>query len=232
MSFSIGYAEHEAKKDQMKVGVPGGGAPSQPQAIIECPVDRIGGFRLTNQGDTDFDYQLCLRGLSRAIAAEVVGPLGSQNYRGEFAFKQITPGTVVILEAAGETFTDNGDGTLTGDAGGTGTVDYALGTYDVTFAAVTTGAVTANYTTVGWIRYGAAATLVGGGGGRYVELEPALGDPWADAIKGHSHVGIEAYCAGGSDDSLMDVQATHFGDDSEFKLDEPIEIRGNLNTTY
>lgn len=34
-----------------------------------------------------------------------------------------------------ETFTDNGDGTLTGDAGGTGTIDYATGAVSVTFNA-------------------------------------------------------------------------------------------------
>lgn len=232
MGFNIGYAEHAAKRDELKVGVPGGGAPSQPQAIVECPVARVGGFRLTNQGDTDFDYQLCLRGRTRSIAGEAVGALGSQNYRGEFAFKQIVPGTVVIAEAGGETFSDNGDGTLTGDAGGTGTVDYKNGTYDVTFNAITAGAVTADYDTVGWERYGAAATLAGGGGGRYEELEPTLGDSWADAIKGHTHVGLEAYCSASDEFSLMDVEAVHFGDDSEFKLDVPVELGGNLNTTY
>jgi len=237
MGFNIGYAEHAAKRDEIKVGVPGGGAPSQPQAIVECPVARVGGFRLTNQGDTDFDYQLCLRGKTRSVAAEVLSvAVGIASLRGEFANKQLVPGTVVIVEAAAapETFTDNGDGTLTGDKGGSGTVDYANGTFDVTFAAVSTGNTTADYDTVGWERYAAlaAATLAGGGGGRYIELEPGQGDNWADAIKGHTHVGIEAYCALSGEDSLMDVEATHFGDDSEFKLVQPIELGGNLNTTY
>lgn len=51
-------------------------------------------------------------------------------------------GTVTITDAlAQETFTDNGDGTLTGSAGGSGTVDYATGvvalTYNAALAAAT-----------------------------------------------------------------------------------------------
>jgi hypothetical protein len=43
-----------------------------------------------------------------------------------------------------ETFTDNRDGTLTGSAGGTGTINYATGAYSITFAASAT-TVTADY---------------------------------------------------------------------------------------
>jgi hypothetical protein len=43
-----------------------------------------------------------------------------------------------------ETFVDNYDGTLTGSAGGTGTINYATGAYSITFAASAT-TVTADY---------------------------------------------------------------------------------------
>lgn len=43
-----------------------------------------------------------------------------------------------------ETFTDNLDGTLTGSAGGTGTINYTTGVYALTFAAAP-GAITATY---------------------------------------------------------------------------------------
>lgn len=43
-----------------------------------------------------------------------------------------------------ETFTDNGDGTLTGSAGGTGTINYTSGAFSITFAASAT-TVTATY---------------------------------------------------------------------------------------
>lgn len=79
---------------------------------------------------------------------EAIGALGSKNYTGTLAFKaggskrscfavSFTDGT--------ETFTDNYDGTLTGSAGGTGTINYATGAYNITFNAVTTGAVTSDY---------------------------------------------------------------------------------------
>ena len=44
-----------------------------------------------------------------------------------------------------ELFTDNYLGVLTGDHGGSGTINYATGQYSVTFSAATTGAVTSNY---------------------------------------------------------------------------------------
>jgi hypothetical protein len=84
-----------------------------------------------------------------AVAAEAIGALGSANYTGTLAFKaggaRRTCFNVVFLEAGGETMTDNKDGTVTGDAGGTGTINYATGAYNITFNAVTAGAVTVNY---------------------------------------------------------------------------------------
>lgn len=52
---------------------------------------------------------------------------------------------VAIKEASGETFLDDRNGNLVGTAGGTGTINYATGAYAVTFNAVTSGAVTADY---------------------------------------------------------------------------------------
>jgi hypothetical protein len=46
----------------------------------------------------------------------------------------VTEGTFVVTDGT-ETFTDNEDGTLTGDAGGSGTITYATGEYEVTFNA-------------------------------------------------------------------------------------------------
>lgn len=44
-----------------------------------------------------------------------------------------------------ETFTDNYDGTLTGSAGGTGTINYATGAYSITFNASPSNPVTSDY---------------------------------------------------------------------------------------
>lgn len=50
----------------------------------------------------------------------------------------------VVFTDGIETFTDNRDGTLTGSAGGTGTINYATGVFSLTFAASAT-TVTADY---------------------------------------------------------------------------------------
>lgn len=52
----------------------------------------------------------------------------------------------VVITHSSETFTDNNDGTLTGSAGGSGTVNYSTGLVSVTFAAAPgSGAITADY---------------------------------------------------------------------------------------
>ncbi len=73
--------------------------------------------------------------------------LGSGNgvlttFTGTLAFKaggaKRTAFAVVIrsTDVGGETFTDNNNGTLTGSAGGTGTINYTSGAYSVTFVTV------------------------------------------------------------------------------------------------
>jgi len=59
----------------------------------------------------------------------------------------LRPGGTVITGPGEnpETFTDNGDGTLTGDQGGTGTVNYDTGEISVTFNAAPTGDIVCDY---------------------------------------------------------------------------------------
>lgn len=85
------------------------------------------------------------------VSGEVLGASGTDNYSGtlaaisgkRFAFGLVITGTT----ASGvETFTDNYTGTLTGDLGGTGTINYATGAYDITFSEnVSSGNVEADY---------------------------------------------------------------------------------------
>jgi hypothetical protein len=81
--------------------------------------------------------------------AEVVGPLGSTHYVGTLSVVsgKKTCMYVAIKEAGGETLTDDRNGNLVGNAGSTGTINYATGAYDVTFNHATLGAVTADYYT-------------------------------------------------------------------------------------
>lgn len=54
-------------------------------------------------------------------------------YSGTLTYKPLRAGDLVILTAdSGETFTDNGDGTLTGSSGGTGTINYTTGEWSIT----------------------------------------------------------------------------------------------------
>lgn len=84
------------------------------------------------------------------ITGEAVGSSGSAHYT--YTLTQRTGVRTVFkvaisasVAAGTETFTDDNNGVLTSNLGGTGTVNYATGAIDVTFSAVTTGAVTASY---------------------------------------------------------------------------------------
>jgi hypothetical protein len=82
-----------------------------------------------------------------AVTGEAVGALGSTTYSGTLSAitGKRTAFLVVIAEAGGETLIDNGDGTLTGSQGSSGTINYATGAYSVTFNHTTNGAVTGDY---------------------------------------------------------------------------------------
>lgn len=57
----------------------------------------------------------------------------------------VEPGTLTLTTSAGvgsENFTDNGNGTLTGSAGGSGTIDYSTGEISLTYNAAPAGGLT------------------------------------------------------------------------------------------
>lgn len=74
---------------------------------------------------------------------------GASNYTGTLFAFPIVAGSLSITNGV-ETFVDNGAGLLTGDQGGTGTINYATGAWDVTFnTAVIAGvAIVATYIVV------------------------------------------------------------------------------------
>ena len=82
-------------------------------------------------GDTEFG-RLC-----HAVEGEVIGTGdagGTVTFAADLAETPLKPGSITVTDGV-ETFTDNGDGTLTGDAGGTGTYTVATGAISVTFDA-------------------------------------------------------------------------------------------------
>lgn len=84
------------------------------------------------------------------VTGEAVGSLGSTHYTHTLAqITGIRSAFAVVVEAttgAGtEQFTDDGEGNLSSNFGGTGTVNYLTGAIVVDFASTTTGAVTCEY---------------------------------------------------------------------------------------
>jgi hypothetical protein len=79
---------------------------------------------------------------------EAIGAGGSLNYSGTLAFKAggatRTCFGVSITDGV-ETFRDDFNGNLIGSEGGTGTINYTTGEYDITFNAVAAGNVEAEY---------------------------------------------------------------------------------------
>lgn len=83
-----------------------------------------------------------------SITSEVIdtGDGSTATFTGTFAQTSIEGGSISITDGT-ETFTDNGDGTLTGSAGGSGTYNTETGAYSVTFNANVTNLqdITASY---------------------------------------------------------------------------------------
>ena len=117
------------------------------------------------------------------VTNEAIGALGSTNYTGTLAFKAGGASRICFgitfsgAYATGiETFRDNYDGTLTGTNGGTGTINYATGAYNITFGAITTGAVTSTYrwqdfTNKGLADFTKSATRLAGEGFQFPQDE-------------------------------------------------------------
>jgi hypothetical protein len=128
------------------------------------------------------------------VSSEAIGSSGSTNYTGTLAFKAggsrrscfgITFSATV--SAGTELFTDNYDGTVTSNFGGTGTVNYATGAYDIDFSDTTTGAVTSDYqwedsTDGGVADFSKSGTRLAGEGFQFPQDEG--GDPILNVLLG------------------------------------------------
>jgi len=102
-----------------------------------------------------------IKGTYPSVSGESIGTGddATTTFNATLAKTPVIPGSVSVTDGT-ETFTDNGDGTLTGSAGGSGTVNYTTGALSVTFnAAPSNGAsITADYSYNGYYRYIAIGT--------------------------------------------------------------------------
>lgn len=110
------------------------------------------------------------------VTGEAVGSSGSTSYAGTLSAisGKKTAFLVVLTEASGEVVSDNGDGTLTGNQGSTGTINYATGAYSVTFNHTTTGDVTVDYfwedsTDEGVLDFSFSSTRQAGEGNQFLQ---------------------------------------------------------------
>lgn len=85
------------------------------------------------------------------------GGVGAYSFNAGFTY--IAPYSFSLTDST-ESFIDNGDGTLTGSAGGSGTITYSTGAYTVTFAAGTSADFTISYQTSADYFSGTSADLV------------------------------------------------------------------------
>jgi len=124
------------------------------------------------------------------VTAEALGSSGSTTYSGTLAAMGTAGRTcmyIAIKEAGGETLLDDRNGNLVGDAGSTGTINYATGAFSVSFNHTTVGAVTADYywelaTSDGPLDFDTGSTGAGkakifrqdDGGGRLMAILPFL----------------------------------------------------------
>jgi hypothetical protein len=70
------------------------------------------------------------------VVADYNHTIPTITFAGTLAKYPVHPGTVVVTDdSASETFSDDGEGNLTGDGGGSGTIAYSTGAISVTFAA-------------------------------------------------------------------------------------------------
>lgn len=115
--------------------------------------EQLGPFNLTTPGDPDYFTDVVnnksdlvrVAGLTtpgipweltpRTVAAEpqVIGDTVTLAFAGYVLYPEVLRSSFSLTDGV-ETFTDDGAGTLTGDQGGAGTIDYTTGAWAVTFA--------------------------------------------------------------------------------------------------
>jgi hypothetical protein len=125
----------------------------------------IRGFESEAYGQIDIlDEAVITCGSLVAVDDEVIGSGDDTEvtFSGTLVNYPICVGSLSITDGT-ETFTDNGDGTLTGSAGGTGTINYTTGAYSVTFnAAPATGVdnITGDYNYIADCNYTGNALII------------------------------------------------------------------------
>jgi hypothetical protein len=99
---------------------------------------------------------------------------------------EVVPGTLILADDDGdEVFTDNGDGTLTGNQGGDGTIDYTDGSWTLNYGVDPGGADDIDATYAYGVPITAAYTYYSGGPGCFDAFSVAAAPNFADTGKAY-----------------------------------------------
>lgn len=168
----IGAAEAKDRENEHRTGVPSQTGRYAP--LLAVALKYLTGVRVTNQGSATADVRLGHGGSTKTQTTELMTSfmVSTTVYRGRVQFDGIVPGTVVVAAAAGPgALTDaDGDGILY-DAGlvARGTIVYATGVVDITFAGAVTELVTITYQHTDWTQFSMAQVQTFTAAGAYPE---------------------------------------------------------------
>lgn len=111
----------------------GDGSSSSFSGGLQNPPVIIGSLFIAADDPTGFQQVVSDNGNS--VDQNIAIGDGGAGYSGTLTVFPIVSGSLSITDGT-ETFSDNGAGTLTGDLGGTGTINYSTGVWNITFASV------------------------------------------------------------------------------------------------
>lgn len=132
---SLGAGDYTVQEQMGPVDLTDSDAADYIELVVNDKSDRV---QLTEGATPGKPWPLTPQ--ARTLEPKHLGDAALLTFGGYLNFPAIVRGTVVFTITAGtEGFTDNGDGTLTGDQGGTGTIDYNTGQYSITFNAAPVG---------------------------------------------------------------------------------------------
>jgi len=140
--LGINEIEAQDRINEHRCGVPPHGTGRE--VLLHAPVTGTSGVRVVNVGEARCELRLRHQGQIKAVTAELLAALAATatHYVGRLQFKDITPGSVSIVNAGAPlTIVDDGAGVLHDTGVPTavrGTIDYATGLIDFTYGAAPT----------------------------------------------------------------------------------------------
>ena len=114
-------------------------------------------------------------------------------FTGTLVSSPLVPGTVIFADNL-ESFTDEGNGVLSGTQGGAGTIDYTTGVYSVTFASAPAAGIAINATSAPIVNGRPRAMYYDGNG--TITFSPIPDQSYT--IEGRAYIMPTAFLAGGA----------------------------------